>query len=144
VAALEVWYDQDPENDLGPGDPAIVVRTHAELTELVDKISDASAHQVCPSIVTMYVADDPYGQPSVRAGIGAELGYVQVSGRSGRRVTIGDADASGERTYDFQGHGEQVPRRFEVSLAIVREVLAAYLTHDGSIPQDFTQLRFVD
>lgn len=144
MAALEIWYDQEPENDFSAGDPAIIVRTLAELAELVDKVSAASAHQPCPSIITAYVADDPYGFPSVRAGIGAERGYVQVSGRDGRRATLGEASETGERVYDFQGHGEEVPVRQEVPLATVREVLAAYFEHGGLIPENFAILHPVD
>lgn len=144
MAALEVYYDQEPENDFGSGDPAIIVKTDAELTELVDRVSARSAHQPCPSIITAYVADDPYGFPSLRAGIGAELGYVQVNSRTGTRVTLGNAAATGERVYDFQGHGEEVPLRQEVPLATVRAVLAAYLEHCGLIPDDFAALHPVE
>ena len=144
MAALEVWYDQKPENDFGPGDPAIIVRTPEELTELLDRVSTASAHQLCPSIITVYVADDPYRFPSVRAGVGAEYGYVQVNSRAGRRATLGDAAATDERVYDFQGHGEEVPVRHEVPLSTVRAVLAAYLDHGGLIPDKFPELHPVD
>ncbi|GAA3889833.1 hypothetical protein GCM10022243_63280 [Saccharothrix violaceirubra] len=139
MATLEVWYDQMPENDFGPGDPAIIVGTEAEPAALVDRVSAKSATQPCPSIVSMYVAGDPYGHPSLNAGIGAERAYVRIGSRTSIR-TVGDADAVGETTYDFQGHGEPIPRRHEVPLAIVREVLAAYMHHDGTIPEDFADL----
>jgi hypothetical protein len=142
VAALEVWYDQKPEDDFNPGDPAIIVSTHEELAALLDRVSEQSARQPCPSIITVYVADDPYRFPSVRAGVGAEQGYVQVSSRTGRRATLGD-DIVGDRLYDFQGHGEDVPLRHEVPLTTVRAVLAAYLDHDGLIPDDFPGLHEV-
>jgi hypothetical protein len=143
VAVLEVWYDQTPDNDFGPGDPAIVVRDQEELTVLVDRVSAASARQLCPSIITVYVADDPYRFPSVRAGIGAEVGYVQIDSRAGRRATLGNQNATEERVYDFQGHGEDIPVRHEVPLDTVRRVLAAYLDHGGLVPADFPHLHEV-
>lgn len=143
MAALEIWYDQQPDNDFGAGDPAIIVRTQDELTMLIDRVRAASAQQLCPSIITAYVADDPYRFPSVRAGIGAEVGYVQINSRAGRRATLGDTDAVQERVYDFQGHGEEIPVRHEVPLDVVREVLAAYLDHGGLIPTDFPHLHEV-
>ncbi|SMC48371.1 Imm1 family immunity protein [Lentzea albidocapillata] len=86
MAALEVWYDPEPEDDFNPGDPAIIVRTHEGLAVLLDRVSKRSARQPCPSIITVSVADDPYRFPSVRAGVGADLGYVQINSRTGRSV----------------------------------------------------------
>lgn len=144
MAALEVWYDQKPEDDFYPGDPALVVRTREELAILLDRVSEQSARQPCPSIITLYVADDPYRFPSVRAGVGADQGYVQITSRTGRRATLGDTDATGDRVYDFQGHGEDVPMRHEVPLTTVRAVLTAYLDHGGLVPDDFPDLHPVD
>lgn len=144
MAALEVYYDQKPENDFGPGDPVIIVSDAAELNALLDRVSAASARQPCPSIITAYVASDPYRRPSVRAGIGAEQGYVQVNSRDSRRATLGNAAATGQRTYDFQGHGEEVELRHEVPLATVRAVLTSYLEHDGVIPDEFPELHTVN
>lgn len=39
MATLKVWYDQEPDNDLGTGDPAVLVGTSEELSAFVDRVS---------------------------------------------------------------------------------------------------------
>lgn len=144
MAALEVWYDQKPDDDFSAGDPAIIIHAHDELIALLNRVSEQSGRQPCPSIITVYVADDPYRYPSIRAGVGAERGYVHINSKTGRRTTLGDTETPDHRVYDFQGHGEDVPVRYEVPLATVLAVLAAYLDHSGLIPDDFPGLHPID
>lgn len=143
MATLEIWYDQMPENDYGPGDPAIIVATQEELSAFIDRVSARSTAQPCPSLIEVSIAEDPYGFPTLNAGIGANHGYVRVSGRDELRATQGDPNASGDVVYDFQGHETLVPVSQEVPLDTVRAVLTAYLDHGGLIPQDFPHLHEV-
>jgi len=144
VATLEIWYDQTPDNDYGPGDPAITVATQAELTAFIDRVSAQSAEQPCPSVVEVSIAEDPFAFPTVNAGIGADRGYVRVSGADELLVTQGEYDTTGTIVYDFQGHETLIPASHEVPLATVRTVLAAYLTHGGLIPEGFAELHPAD
>ncbi len=144
MATLEIWYDQQPENDFGPGDPAIIVTTQDELSTLIDRVSAKSTTQQCPSLVEVSIAEDPYGFPTVNAGIGGDRGYVQLSGRDELRATQGDSTATGTVVYDLQGHETLVPASYEVPLSTVRAVLAAYLHHGGLIPEDFAELHPAD
>lgn len=125
-------------------DETFIVETQEELTSVIDQVSAASADQPCSSLVEITVADDPFGFPSVYAGLGASRGFVQVSGPDSYRVTIGDPDVSGDVIYDYQDHGTEIPAREEVPLSTVRTVLAAYLTHGGLIPEEFAELYPVD
>ncbi|MGW6932881.1 Imm1 family immunity protein [Lentzea sp. NPDC054927] len=143
MATLEIWYDQMPDNDYGPGDPAIIVATHEELSAFIDRVSAQSAAQPCPSLVEVSIAEDPYGFPTVNAGIGADRGYVRVSGADELRATQGDSNAADNVVYDFQGHETLVPASYEVPLSTVRAVLAAYLDHGGLIPEEFSHLHEV-
>lgn len=143
MATLEIWYDQKPDNDYGPGDAAILVTTHEELTAFIDRVSERSAAQPCPSLVEVSIAEDPYGFPTVYAGIGSDRGYVRISGADDLRATQGDLSATGDLVYDFQGHETLVPANFEVPLDTVRFVLAAYFDHGGLVPADFPHLASV-
>ncbi|MCR3746114.1 Imm1 family immunity protein [Lentzea californiensis] len=143
MATLEIWYDQKPDNDFGAGDPSILVTTHEELAAFIDRVSERSAAQPCPSLVEVSIAEDPYGFPTVYAGIGSDQGYVRISGVDDLRATQGDLDATGDLVYDFQGHETLVPASYEVPLDTVRSVLAAYLDHGGLIPADFPHLASV-
>ncbi|WP_434438779.1 Imm1 family immunity protein [Lentzea sp. E54] len=140
MATLEIWYDQKPDNDYGPGDPAITVTTQDELSAFIDRVRAQSAVQPCPSLVEISIAEDFYGFPTINAGIGPDRGYVRVSGADELRATQGDPEATGELVYDFQGHETLVPASYEVPLDTVSTVLAAYLDHGGRIPADFPHL----
>ncbi|MEU4801275.1 Imm1 family immunity protein [Actinosynnema sp. NPDC023587] len=131
MATLKVWYDQQPENDLGPGDPAFIVTTEDELTALIDRVNATSAIQPCPSLIEVSITEDPYGFPTLNAGIGHDRGHVRLSGRDELRATRGDSTAAGTGVYDFQGHETLVPVSYEVPPATVRGVLAAFLEHGG-------------
>lgn len=103
-------------------------------------MSERSAAQPCPSLVEISIAEDPYGLPTVNAGIGADRGYVRISGADELRATEGDPDATGQLVYEFQGHEALVPASYEVPLDTVRTVLAAHLDHGGLIPAGFSHL----
>lgn len=143
MATLMIWYDQEPENELGVGDSAVLVSTTEELLAFIDRVSALAADQPCPSVVEVSVADDPYSFPIVEAGIGVDRGFVRVNGADALRATQGDSDATGMVRYDLQGQEALVPASTEVPLDAVRVVLSAYLEHDGLIPDDFPGLHEV-
>lgn len=144
MATLKVWFDQEPDNDLGTGDPAVLVSTAEELSVFIDRVSTLATGQSCPSVIEVSVADDPYAFPIVEAGIGAERGFVRVNGADALRITQGDPDAAGTVRYDLQGQETLISAKTEVPLATVRTVLTAYLEHDGVIPDDFPDLHPAD
>lgn len=144
MATLKMWYDQEPDNDLSAGDPAVLVSTWEELSAFIDRVSTLATDQPCPSVIEVSIADDPYAFPIIEAGIGADRGFVRVNGADALRTTQGDPDAEGTVRYDLQGQETLIPASTEVSLTTVRAVLGAYLEHDGLIPDDFPDLHAVD
>ena len=144
MATLKVWYDQEPENDLSDGDPAVLVSTQEELSALIDRVSTFAVGQPCPSVIEVSIADDPYAFPIIEAGIGAERGFVRVNGANALRATLGDPNANGTVLYDLQGQEAIIAASAEVPLSAVRAVLASYLDHGGLIPDDFPGLHPVD
>ncbi|USX50992.1 Imm1 family immunity protein [Lentzea sp. HUAS12] len=117
-----------------------MLATQDELSAFIDRVSAESAAQPCPSLIEVSIAEDPYGFPAVNAGIGADRGYVRISGAEDLRVTQGDPDTTGELVYDFQGHETLIPANYEVPPEIVRSVLSAYLDHGGLVPVGFPNL----
>ncbi|AXX27468.1 hypothetical protein APASM_0103 [Actinosynnema pretiosum subsp. pretiosum] len=118
----------------------ILAASVAELDAAIDLISGDSARQECPSMVEITIEEDPYGHAYIDAGIGVEQGFVHLNGPDTYRTTVGDPNAAGTVLYDYCGNGEDVPAREEVPLATVHAVLAAFLTHDGLIPDDHPDL----
>ncbi|KOV81558.1 hypothetical protein ADL03_28670 [Nocardia sp. NRRL S-836] len=116
-----------------------MISTVDELTALVERVSAYSARHPHASIVEISVAADPYSFPTLYAGIGAENGFVQEYWNPSRS-TIGDQGATGTVIYDLQGNGTEVPAVQQVPMEIVREVLEAYLGHDGVLPANFPAL----
>jgi hypothetical protein len=98
VATLKAIYDHET------GDAPILIRTHEELSALVDRVSAFSSAHPSPSIVEIYVADDPYGFPNLYAGIGVESGFVHEYWDP-PRSTVGDQNAPRNVLYDLQGNG---------------------------------------
>ncbi len=137
MATLKAIYDRET------GDSPVLIRTQDELSALVDRVSTYSAGNPCASIVEISVADDPYGFPTMYAGIGRTAGYVHEYWDPAR-ATIGERDATGNALFDLQGNGQEIPVYQLVPLTIVRAVLAAYLEHGGLIPEDFPELHRVD
>ena len=133
MATLKAVYDQET------GAVPLLIRSHDELSSLVDKISAYSANNPCASIVEFANADDPYGFPHLYVGIGKNTGFVQEYWNPARS-TVGDASATGKIAPNTQ----EILASQVVSLNTVRTVLAAYLTHGGIIPEDFAELHPVD
>lgn len=134
MATLKAIYDHET------GDSPVLLSTLDDLAALVERVSRYSAQHPYASIVEISVAGDPYGFPTLYVGIGAEHGFVHEYWDP-TRATIGDQNATGKVIYDLQGNGTEIPARQQVPLQTVREVLTAYLAHDGLLPADFPALR---
>ncbi|MEO6086928.1 MAG: Imm1 family immunity protein [Umezawaea sp.] len=126
------------------GDPVTIVRTHDELIELMDEVSETSSTQQVPSMVEISRVEDPWDYQIVTAGLGADRGFAQVSGNPVFRTTIGDRTAAGDVVYDYMANATDIPAREEVPVSTVRTILAAYLESGGQIPDDFAELHPAD
>ncbi|MFC6093147.1 Imm1 family immunity protein [Saccharothrix lopnurensis] len=121
-------------------DQPLVIRTRQDVEELLDHVSTASATQAVPSMIEIRRADDPWAHQVLHAGIGADHGFVRVSGDPEYRTTVGDPTATGEVVFDYMDNATEVPAREIVPLSTVRNILTAFITHDGDIPAGFPEL----
>lgn len=133
MATLKAVYDHET------GASPLLIRTHEELSSLVDALSAYSANHPCASIAEVAIADDPYGFPHLYVGIGKDFGFVQEYWNPARS-TMSKGSATGKIEFDFAGNTQDIPASQVVPLATVREVLAAYFEHGGLIPEDFAAL----
>lgn len=136
MATLKAIYDRES------GQNPISVETQAHLDALIERVRSYSIGYPCPAIVELTVLDDPWGRARLYAGIGDDRGFVQELWNP-PRATLGNPDATGVVVYDLQANGTEIPACQEVPLATVRSVLAAYLTHGGTIPESFAELHTV-
>jgi hypothetical protein len=130
--ALEIWYDQEPDNDLGPGDPPIVVHTAAELDAFLNRVLHATADQSVPPMIQASIADRPE-RGAVEVGIGQDVGFINYLAADGG-LTLGDPNRTGQAVYDYMGSATEVDASAEIPLALVRQGLREYLEHDGAKP----------
>jgi len=127
--------------DYETGRSPLLVSTQDELAELIARVITLSEGETVPSIVELGVNDDnPYAFPTLQAGIGAEFGFVYELW-SPSRATSSEQDTSGTVLFDYATHPQEIPAQHIVPLATVRAVLAAYLDHDGFIPDSFPDLQ---
>ncbi|GAA3864982.1 hypothetical protein GCM10022243_34030 [Saccharothrix violaceirubra] len=137
MVTLQAIFDRETA-----GNPAII-RTQDELDAVIERVRTLSTGHPCPAIVEITDADDPWNRPFVNAGIGEHRGFVQENWEP-PRATLGDPGVEGVVVYDIQGSRAEIPADQEVSLDVVREVLAAHLSGGGRAPDDFPLLRVVD
>ncbi|CCH29313.1 Imm1 family immunity protein [Actinosynnema sp. NPDC047251] len=133
MATLSAIFDHET------GSTPLEITTHAELAELVDRVTRLTGGPV-PSIAEITVAEDPYGLPMLYVGIGEDRGFVQELGNP-PRATVGDPDATGDILFDYMANTQEVPAWQVVPRETVITVLTAYLDHDGLIPPDHPHLR---
>lgn len=118
MVELEVWYDQVSANDFHPGDPAIVLRTPAELDALIDRVrAETRGHRV-PAMVQVNVLGTE-GEPVLSVGLGQDSGFIHYSARDFGR-TIGDGDPEATVEYTYCGSLSEVPADSEVPIEAVR------------------------
>lgn len=129
MVALEIWYDQDTANDLGEGDPAIVVATPDELDAFVDRVLDETRSHSAPPMIEVSVAGDPTS-PAMHVGLGQERGFIFYMATDGG-WTQGDRSRDDVVTYVYVGSASEIAGNTEVPLADVRRGLREFMETGG-------------
>ncbi len=125
---LEVWYNQEPDNDYAEGDPPILVSTTAELDALIAQVQADTKGLPVPSMIECSVQGEPR-RGVFDMGIGQETGFVMFM--TPRAVhTVGDASRTGNVIYDYMGNASEIPASCEVSMTEARRVAAAFLERE--------------
>lgn len=125
---LEVWYNQEPDNDYAEGDPPILVSTAAELDALIAQVQADTKGLPVPSMIECSVQGDPR-RGVFDMGIGQETGFVMfMTPRAAH--TVGDANLTGNVVYDYMGNASEIPASYEVPLAETRRVAVAFLERE--------------
>lgn len=131
MVTLEVWYNQEPDNDYAEGDPAILVTTADELDALIAQVQADTRGVAVPSMVECSVAGDPK-RGVFDMGIGQEKGFVSFMTPEAAQ-TRGEGDAHEYVVYDYMAHVREIPAGYEVPMAEVRRVAHEFLK-TGKIP----------
>ncbi|WP_328448019.1 Imm1 family immunity protein [Amycolatopsis sp. NBC_00438] len=131
MVTLEVWYNQEPENDYAGGEPAIVVRTADELDSLIAQVQDDTKDVPVPSMVECSVSGDP-SRGTFYLGIGQHKGFVMFLAPETAH-TEGDTSLTNTVLYDFMAHTQEIPARYEVGMAEARSSAWEFMT-TGSLP----------
>jgi hypothetical protein len=126
VVTLEVWYDQEPENDFGPGDPPILIRTELELHTFIDQVLDETKTHEAPAMIQAVNADDPHSAV-LQVGLDQEKGFIGY-GASDGGWTQGEGDPDERVEYIYMGNVSAVRASVEVPIAAVRQGLVEFLT----------------
>jgi hypothetical protein len=128
VVTLEVWYNQEPDNDYAEGDPPILVSTAAELDALIAQVQADTKGLPVPSMVECSVQGDPR-RGVFDMGIGQETGFVMfMTPRSAH--TVGDASLTGNVVYDYMGNVSEIPAIYEVPMVEARRAAVAFLERE--------------
>lgn len=130
---LEIWYDQEPANDLGPGDPPIIVNTTAELDAFVDRLLDETRDHAVPSMIQVAVVGGPEWH-AMEVGVGQERGFVTYHAIDDGGVTLGDPTRTGWVVYDYMANATEIDASAEIPVELVRQGLREYLESDGAKP----------
>lgn len=133
MVTLEVWYDQEPDNDYSEGDPAIIIETPEELDVLIARVQADTKDARVPSMVECAVAGDPK-RGVFDMGIGQEKGFVMFMTPEPVQ-TQGDGDPGQYVVYDYMAHVREIPASYEVPMDEVRLVAREFLI-TGKVPAD--------
>ncbi|WP_436495553.1 Imm1 family immunity protein [Actinokineospora sp. HUAS TT18] len=125
MVTLEVWYDQEPENDFGPGDPPILIRTEAELNDFIDRVLDETKDHEAPAMIQAVNADDPRSAV-LQVGLGQTKGFIGYGAADGG-WTHGEGDPDERVEYIYMGNVSEVRASVEVSIDGVRQGLVEFL-----------------
>jgi hypothetical protein len=125
VVALEIWYDQDTANDLGDGDPAIVVSSIEELDAFVDRVLAETKTHTAPPMIEVSIAGNPTS-PAMHVGLGQNRGFIFYMAADGG-WTKGDPSRDDVATYVYVGNASEVAGNTEVPIAEVREGLREFM-----------------
>lgn len=129
MVALEIWYDQDTANELGEGDPAIVVSTADELDAFVDRVLAETKTHSAPPMIEVSIAGDPTS-PAMQVGLGQERGFIFYMAADGG-WTQGDQSRDDVVTYVYVGSASEIAGTTEVPLADVRRGLREFMVTGG-------------
>lgn len=129
MVELEVWYDQEPANDFGEGDPAIVVATVEELDTLVDRVLEETKHHRVGAMIQVNILGRT-GYPALEVGLGQEKGFLVYHAEDGGS-TKGDGDPAEFVEYVYAGNLSEVPADVEVPIHVVRHGLREFLETGG-------------
>jgi Immunity protein Imm1 len=119
VVTLEVWYNQEPENDYSEGGPAILVSTADEMDALIDRVQADTKGAAVPSMLECSVSGDPRSG-TFYVGVGQEKGFLMFVLPEAAQ-TMGDPTLTGLVVYDYMGHVRKIPASYEVGMDVVRE-----------------------
>jgi hypothetical protein len=119
VVALEVWYDQTPENELSEGAPAIIVTTPAELDQLIDRILRETADHVSPAMIQVALSGVERS-PVLEVGLGKEKGFIGFTSREDAGMSRGDGSPDVVVEYIYGGNVSEIPASAEVPMGEVR------------------------
>lgn len=125
MVQLAVWYDQEPDNDFGEGDPAIVVGSPAELDALVDRVLDETSGNDVSAMMQVGIRGHT-GYPVLEVGLGRTKGFITYHA-SDSGSTQGDGDVHEVVEYVYMGNLSDVDASSEVPLAVVRQGLHEFL-----------------
>lgn len=125
MVELEVWYDQEPANDLSEGDPAIVVRTSDELDALIDRVLEETKDNRVGAMIQVGIRGNT-GYPVLEVGLGREKGFIQYHADDGGS-TKGSGSADKLAEYVYMGNLSEVSADVEVALDQVRRGLHEFL-----------------
>ncbi|WP_370949244.1 Imm1 family immunity protein [Amycolatopsis sp. cg5] len=126
MVELEVWYDQEPENDLGPGAPAIVVGSVVELDELLNRVLEETKDNRLGQMVQVGIKGNG-GYPVLEVGVGMELGFITYHDEIGGS-TKGEGSPDELVPYVYMGNVSEVAADAEVPMSTVRRGLHEFLT----------------
>ncbi|MEC3980409.1 Imm1 family immunity protein [Amycolatopsis sp. H20-H5] len=125
MVTLEVWYNQEPENDFSEGDPAILIHTPDELDALIAQMQADGKGTPVPPMAECSVSGDPM-RGVFFLGIGQEKGFVLFMTPEAAQ-TEGDETLTGHVTYDYMAHVREIPASYEVPIAEARKVVREFL-----------------
>lgn len=131
MVTLEVWYNQEPDNDYSEGDPAIIIETPEELDALIARVQADTKGVAVPSMVECSVAGDPK-RGVFDMGIGQEKGFVMFMTPEPVQ-TQGDGEPGEYVIYDYMAHVREIPANYEVPMDEVCRVAHEFLT-TGRVP----------
>ena len=91
-----------------------------ELDELLD---DLSSKGTSPVIIVIDCPDEQF----VYFGLAGECGFVSNSGDHPYYATVGDMEATGSTTFDFDGHPTEIANVHLIPLDVARKVIREYV-----------------
>jgi hypothetical protein len=130
--ALEIWYDQESDDDVGLGDSPVIVHTAAELDTFLDRLLRDTAEHAVPPMIQAAITGHPE-RGVMEVGIGQSRGFVNYLAADGG-ITLGEPSRTGAATYDYMGSATEVDASAEIPVALVRQGLREYLERDGAKP----------